>query len=251
MLTPTPVLAAFRRGARADRIESQSRAQTPAGRIHLCRSGRSGAVARRSRRMSGSRTRDAAQAREAADVPPGTDAFLVEADVVALIRGARGLPARVSYLVDLPNDARGRPRASSQQQRISDARRAGRRAGRASCGWSRPTRRSPSTPATAERLRAILREAARAGAPPRITGIGRAFHVPGSLPGESETQIFLQTADERADLADRAAPAGRAAALGGRAGRDRRRCRRRARAATPCSGTASPAPCPRACRGRA
>ena len=34
-------------------------------------------------------------------------------------------------------------------------------------------------------------------APPRLTGIGRAFHVPGSLPGESETQIFLQTAGGR------------------------------------------------------
>src|SRR6185503_7233832 len=51
--------------------------------------------------------------------------------------------------------------------------------------------------ATAERLRALLRELTAADAPPRITGIGRAFHVPGSLPGESETQIFLQTADAR------------------------------------------------------
>ncbi len=34
-------------------------------------------------------------------------------------------------------------------------------------------------------------------AAPAITGVGRAFHVPGSLPGESETQIFLQTEDQR------------------------------------------------------
>jgi hypothetical protein len=53
------------------------------------------------------------------------------------------------------------------------------------------------TPALAEQLRSILREASAAAAPPRITGIGKAFHVRGSLPGESETQIFLQTADER------------------------------------------------------
>ena len=60
-----------------------------------------------------------------------------------------------------------------------------------------PDAQLPYTPETAERLRAILREAGAAGAPAQITGIGRAFHVPGSLPGESETQIFLQTQDER------------------------------------------------------
>jgi hypothetical protein len=60
-----------------------------------------------------------------------------------------------------------------------------------------PDAQLPYTPALAERLRALLVEASAAGAPPRITGIGRAFHVPGSLPGESETQIFLQTADNR------------------------------------------------------
>src|SRR3546814_1748208 len=30
--------------------------------------------------------------------------------------------------------------------------------------------------------------------PPRITGIGNAVHVAGSIPGEGETQIFLTTA---------------------------------------------------------
>jgi hypothetical protein len=53
------------------------------------------------------------------------------------------------------------------------------------------------SPEAAARLRNLLREAAAADAPPRITGIGRAFHVRGSLPGESETQIFLQTSDNR------------------------------------------------------
>jgi hypothetical protein len=46
-------------------------------------------------------------------------------------------------------------------------------------------------------LRGIVREASGADAPPRITGIGRAFSVPGNLPGESETQFFLVTADQR------------------------------------------------------
>jgi hypothetical protein len=43
-------------------------------------------------------------------------------------------------------------------------------------------------------VRGITRETLAADAPPAITGIGNAFHVPGSLPGEGETQIFLTTA---------------------------------------------------------
>ena len=73
----------------------------------------------------------------------------------------------------------------------------GRRIGRSELRLVAPDAQIPYTAAAAETLRAILREASAADAPPRITGIGRAFHVPGSLPGESETQIFLQTADNR------------------------------------------------------
>ncbi|WP_294062025.1 hypothetical protein [Sphingomonas sp.] len=44
-------------------------------------------------------------------------------------------------------------------------------------------------------VRAITRDVIAANAPPAITGAGNAFHVPGSLPGEGETQVFLQTAN--------------------------------------------------------
>ncbi|WBY09076.1 hypothetical protein PIB19_06850 [Sphingomonas sp. 7/4-4] len=43
-------------------------------------------------------------------------------------------------------------------------------------------------------VRGIVRETIAGDAPPAITGVGNAFHVPGSLPGEGETQVFLQTA---------------------------------------------------------
>jgi hypothetical protein len=49
------------------------------------------------------------------------------------------------------------------------------------------------TPALADRLRGLLREASAANAPPSIRDIDRAFHVPGALPGESETQFFVST----------------------------------------------------------
>ena len=135
-------------------------------------------------------------AEEAPTAPAGHRRFLVDADIVALIRGPSGLPARVRYLIDLPNDPRGRPAdlrrrsewlifASRSTVRPDELRLAS------------PDSQLPFTAEAAERVRAMLREAAGSNAAPRITGIGRAFHVPGSLPGESETQFFLQTANNR------------------------------------------------------
>ncbi|MGQ0661157.1 MAG: hypothetical protein ACT4N3_09855 [Sphingosinicella sp.] len=139
---------------------------------------------------------DRLRAEEAASAPAGHRRFLVDADIVALIRGAQGMPARIRYLVDLPNDARGRP---------ADLRRRSEWLLLASRSPVRPEElrlvapdaQLPYSAELAERLRAILRESNAATAAPRITGIGRAFHVPGSLPGESETQFFLQTANNR------------------------------------------------------
>ena len=53
------------------------------------------------------------------------------------------------------------------------------------------------TPALDALSRRIATEALAADAPPAVTGVGNAFHVPGSLPGEGETQIFLTTDDRR------------------------------------------------------
>lgn len=134
--------------------------------------------------------------REAANVRAGYTRFEIDAEVVALIRGAGGMPLRVRYLVDLPNDSRGRPpRIARRSEYLVMASRVP----------SRPDElrlvtadaQVPYSLAVAETLRGIVREASGAGAPPRITGIGRAFSVPGNLPGESETQFFLLTSDQR------------------------------------------------------
>jgi hypothetical protein len=138
---------------------------------------------------------DALSAREAPVVPAGYKRMLLEADIAALIRGPEGMPARVTYLVDMPADARGRaPRIRRGTEYLVLASAAGRP------GELRLAARDaqiPYSPATAATLRGLLRESAAAGAAPRITGIGRAFHVAGALAGESETQFFLQTADNR------------------------------------------------------
>jgi len=142
------------------------------------------------------RDADALDARDAPNAAPGRRRFLVEADIVALIRGAGGLPARVRYLVDLANDSRGRPARLRRGDELLVL--AGRVPNRpAELRLVAPDAQLPYVPETAERLRAILRDSSAADAAPRLTGIGRAFHVEGSLPGEGETQIFLQAAGDR------------------------------------------------------
>ncbi len=128
-------------------------------------------------------------------VPSGKSRFYVEADVVSLIRG-QGLPASIRYLADLPRDSAGKsPKLRKKSEFLILAAPVPGRAGElqlvapdAQLAWS---------PALADRIRTILREASTADAPPRIIGVGKAFHVPGSLPGESETQLFLLAAGGR------------------------------------------------------
>jgi len=139
---------------------------------------------------------DRLDAREAASVRAGFSRFEIEAETVSLLRGEGGLPARIRYLVDLPNDSRGRPaRITRRSEMLVMATRVPNRPEelRLVTGDAQ----IPYSPAAAEMLRSILREASGPDAPPRIVGIGRAFSVPGNLPGESETQVFLVTADQR------------------------------------------------------
>ena len=56
-----------------------------------------------------------------------------------------------------------------------------------------PDAQLPWDPATEAKLRNILTEVVKPGAPPAITGVANGFHVAGTLPGEGETQIFLNT----------------------------------------------------------
>src|SRR3546814_6165316 len=71
---------------------------------------------------------------------------------------------------------------------------AGSSAGTNSTGSVRliaPDAQLPWDPATEAQLRAILTELVEPGAPPAITGIANGFHVPGTLPGQGATQLFL------------------------------------------------------------
>ena len=132
------------------------------------------------------------KAKQAGTVEPGLARFYVEAEIVSLIRSAEGVPARIRYLVDLPRDAKGKaPKLRKGTEFVLLGLPVASRLNEVQL--AAPDAHIPYDPARAATIRAILREASAAGAAPRITGIGRAFHVPGAIPGESETQIFLLT----------------------------------------------------------
>lgn len=135
---------------------------------------------------------------QAPGLKAGQARYYVEAEVIGLIRGAGPLAARISYLVDLPLDARGKPVKLRKKQPVLLFARpvAGTAPGANSTGSVRlvaPDAQLPWDPATEAQLRAILTELVQPGAPPAITGVANGFHVPGTLPGEGETQLFLDT----------------------------------------------------------
>lgn len=129
---------------------------------------------------------------EAANVAAGRMRFYVEADVLALIRADAPMPARVGYVVDVPLDARGRAPKLNKRRVLLFARPV---AGQASMIQLTTLDAQRDWSAELDALiRRIAREVVAPDAPPAVTGLGNAFHVPGSLPGEGETQIFVQTA---------------------------------------------------------
>ncbi|MFL9840696.1 hypothetical protein ABS767_06980 [Sphingomonas sp. ST-64] len=129
---------------------------------------------------------------EAAGVAPGHVRFYVEADVLALIRAGAPMPARIGYVVDVPLDARGRAPRLNKRRVLAFARPV---AGRPQMVQLTTVDSQRDWSAELDALvRGIVREVVAPDAPPAVTGLGNAFHVPGTLPGEGETQIFVQTA---------------------------------------------------------
>lgn len=135
-----------------------------------------------------SRVKDA----EAQGLTPGRARFYIEADVLALIRGSNALPARVAYLADVPLDSRGKPPKLKKLRVLLFARPIAGQAGQLQLTGADSQREW--TGELDALVRGITRETLAADAPPAISGVGNAFHVPGTLPGEGETQIFLTTA---------------------------------------------------------
>ncbi len=127
---------------------------------------------------------------------PGSGRFYVMAETGALITGRSAIGQSFAYLVDLPLDDRGKPRARKKDEVILFARPVPGRG--AELQLVRPNAQIAWSPSAESRVRAIVTALLAPEAPPAITGVREVIHVPGNLAGEGETQIFLNTADASA-----------------------------------------------------
>lgn len=132
---------------------------------------------------------------QAVGVPENLQRMLVEADVIALIRGQGGVTPRVRFVLDVPKDAKGKiPKLKKQRMFILGNVVAGRP------GEIRLARPNALIQWSAENdvlVRAITKEAVLIDAPQRVTGVISAFYSAGTVIGEGETQIFLKTEREQ------------------------------------------------------
>lgn len=127
----------------------------------------------------------------ALNAPLGTQRFYIIASTETLIRGQGGVGETIRYIIDLPLNERGRAPKIKKKPFIIFARRTASGgddvqlvAKDAQIAW---------TPAREERVRSVVRELLARDAAPAISRIANAFHVPGTIIGEGETQIFMET----------------------------------------------------------
>ena len=126
---------------------------------------------------------------DAPDVAPGRAHLLVAASIDAALHAPAAIAAGVSYLVEVSLDARGKPPALKGTELLLFLRPtpvAGQYV------LASPHAQLAAVAATEATVRAVLAEDA-GGAVPVITGVGQAFHVPGTVAGEAESQFFLTT----------------------------------------------------------
>jgi len=124
---------------------------------------------------------------------PGMVRLYVEAETEAVLKAPSALGQSLTYLADVPLDAKGKAPRLKKQSFLLFARPVAGRPGQLQL--VRPDAQIAADVTTDARLRAVIADLASADAPPRITGVRDAMSVAGNLAGESETQVFLDTAE--------------------------------------------------------
>ncbi len=132
----------------------------------------------------------------AAGLRPGWARLYIEAQTEALLAGNVPVGSALRYLADVPLDARGKLPQLKKRRALIFARAVPGRPGElqliasdAQLLWDAPLE---------ARLRSVLTELLAADAPGRITGVREVIYVAGTLAGEGETQMFLNTASGEA-----------------------------------------------------
>ena len=122
---------------------------------------------------------------------PGTQRYYIVARTLSLLAGSAPVGEDLSYLVDVPQDPRGKAAKLKNMQVLLFANPVPGRPGELQLVTPRAqVAHAPDAEAT---VRAIVYELLAPDAPARVTGVREAIHVPGALEGEGETQIFLAT----------------------------------------------------------
>jgi hypothetical protein len=130
-------------------------------------------------------------AERAPGLQPGQARLYLEGRTQALLAGRSALGESLTYLADVPLDARGRVPKLRKQRFIVFADPAPGRPGTLSLVATGA--QVPATPETEQLARTVI-AALAASELPAISGIREAMSVAGNLAGESETQLFLETA---------------------------------------------------------
>lgn len=134
-------------------------------------------------------------AEQSAGVPTSLERVLVEADVMALIRGEGGIMPRVRFLLDVPKNGKGKIPKLQKQRMYLFGRQVTGRPGEVQL--TRPNALASFSTANDALVRAVVKEAVQVNAPPHIAGVSSAFHSAGTVLGEGETQIFLKTQNDQ------------------------------------------------------
>ncbi len=124
---------------------------------------------------------------------PGFARLYIEAQTMALVAGSAPVGESLRYLVDVPLNAKGKPPKLKNTQVLLFARLVSGRPGELQLVGKQG--QFPYSAVLTERLRPVLSALVAPDAPPVVTGVRDALSVRGNLTGESETQIFLDTAD--------------------------------------------------------
>jgi hypothetical protein len=123
---------------------------------------------------------------------PGTVRLYIEARTQALLGGRVALGESLVYLVDVPLDEDGDPPKLKKQRFIVFANPVAGRPG--TLQLVAPDSAIRAAPESEQLVRAVIAAFAVPDIPPAVTGVRDVMSVAGNLVGESETQLFLDTA---------------------------------------------------------
>lgn len=130
-------------------------------------------------------------ASQSVGVPANKKRILIIAELQSLIRARKGLNSEIKFLFDAPLDSRGKIPKLKKLRFLAFGSNVKNNA-----DFIKLTHIASMIPYTQNAnnaLRTIIKDIIAEDAPQKITSISSAFHSPGTIIGEGETQIFLNT----------------------------------------------------------